>query len=775
MCTPYSDSLRYTTRSPTMSEPLSNIEKELAELVEEETTGLNICWNNIMSRASLPLQKLMELEVISEGFTLQPLTCLLNRLKSDAFLQYRGQIRKWKRQKEAKARAFLLAKETSERQAMEAIAAATTTKTMQPKNHLENNYESESKDGQEKSAPTGGSLSTLTNEGVDDDDDGSFITEDEGQPVEDKIPEQTVVEPNMMNAIVQSKDTDQTGLERTQKKPLNINMVDRKGKGDLPEPSSLTIDESTFSYAEMDLAILLEEWKRLYGHRKIDFNKIKFRGCDQLKAVMTSADMKLFIEDPIKAVVGIARFPTFRLFRRNMASHLSHISRGDNPMTVKQRLHIIHQSQNILVPHRPNTNGTSPGTFDCRKDRKRKTLAKSLMSKSHPPRSRSTSPDNNDDVDHITLGKEFGLTKAEEELAWILEELKMSSNIRKGVWGEVERRASGNLKSHIRNHRNKLNFSKVPLRFLIKRLNVQAFKEYRELIQEEFLQGKKRPALEIGKVSVEGIVDEKTDDNVVAIIQGSPKRTKRERKAVSELTHDFKELAELVIQYDDGKEGIWVDIFENASPHLQVLLRTETPQTPSSPPESLVPLHLRPAFREYCAIRMSTFDDGGLDDLDEQSVDDDVPVKHNTVDTIVDIFTAAPSFSFRSISDALHRQRKRLDMLFSCLETELEDFGRHEGALLEDKTFLVDSDGNEAFEQVLSRLRSALRSFKEQEGDVLDQHIKDYKLSMLKGCHNSGVALESILHSYSNSQSQRIDAFLVHLHEELKDAVISHG
>ena len=74
MCTPYSDSLRYTTRSPTMSEPLSNIEKELAELVEEETTGLNICWNNIMSRASLPLQKLMELEVISEGFTLQPLT-----------------------------------------------------------------------------------------------------------------------------------------------------------------------------------------------------------------------------------------------------------------------------------------------------------------------------------------------------------------------------------------------------------------------------------------------------------------------------------------------------------------------------------------------------------------------------------------------------------------------------------------------------------------------------------------------------------------------------
>ena len=762
-----------------MSEPLSNIEKELAELVEEETTDQKIYWDNIIARASPPLRILIESKMISEGFTSQPMAYLVDRRKRDTFQQYREQMRKWKRQKEAKARALLVAKQTIERQAAAAAAATATatttnTTTIQPKNQEGNKIDVESKEGQDKPAPTGGSLSTLTNEGVDDDDDdGGFITEDEGQTVEKKLPEQNVVALDISNDIIQSKDIEQTALGEIEN-PLNGNMVVRKGTGDKPQPSFMTIDESLFSYAEMDLAVLLEEWKRLHGHRKIDFNKIKFRGCNQLKAVLTAVNMQLFIEDPIKAVVGIDRFSTFRLFRRNLASHLSLISRGDDPMTVKQRLHIIHQAQNILEPHLPNTTKTSPGTLNRPKDRKRKALVKSLLSKSPTPRSRSSSPDNNDDddEDQVTLGEIFGLTKAEEELAWILEELKMTNNMRKGVWGEVERRASDNLKNHICNHRNKVNFTKVPLRFLIKRLNVQAFKGYRELIQKEFLQGKKRPPVESGKVRIEGIVDEKTDNKVVATIQGSPKRTKQGRKAMPELTHDLKELAELAIQYDDGKEGIWVDIFENASPHLQVLLRTETPRTPSSPPESLVPLHLRPAFREYCATRMSTFDEGGLDELDEQSVADDAPVKHNDIATMVDILPAAPCITHRYISDALLRQKKRLNMLFSSLTTELEGFGRHEVVFLEDQITLAEIYGNEALEPLLTRLRSTLQLFKEQEEDAMDQHIKDYKIFTLKGCHDSMADLESIIHGYSNSQGQRIDAFLVLLHEVLGDAVL---
>ena len=362
---------------------------------------------------------------------------------------------------------------------------------------------------------------------------------------------------------------------------------------------------------------------------------------------------------------------------------------------------------------------------------------------------------------------------------------------------KLERRASADLRRQIRIHRNKTNFDKVPLRFLVKRLNAQAFKEYREVIHDEFLQGKKLPPVEDRKNDEEVVKEDDDDDGEFESLENLPtlpRRTKRQRSDEPELTHEFQELADLAMQYDDGNEGIWVDIFENASPHLQVLLRKATPRTPSSPPESLVPLQLRPAFREYCARRLAKMSEGGPFGLEDEFNEEEEEVEEEDVEeeveeedgedvdqsevpgkTTVDLLPVGRTFSHRSVIDALQRQKKRLEMMFTRLEKEIDDFARQEKSIVKQEAPGADADVfNEELDIVFIQLYSDYRAFKEQEAESLDEHIKKYRHSALNKPDVDGSALESMLNSYHDEQGQRLEAFLIRLHEAFEGNLLSN-
>jgi hypothetical protein len=760
-----------------MSEPLSNIEKELAELVEEETLGHRILWDNIAIRASPPLRVLIDSKRTNKSFLSQPIAYLVARPKREVFRIYREQMRKWKRQKEAKARALMVAAEL--------LATAPSEPKTLPEPVPEQNKETvvtKDEDKQPNETPAGGSLSTLTNEGGEEDEENS-LTDDEEPAVEKALTKTgaeiakqkahglTLVSTNAMVAVPVQETQGPFAEKFGETESMKPRVASRDAMNTNIEQTHVDIDESTLSYAEMDLAVLLEEWKLIVGHRKFDFGVIGSRGSRELQAVLHHAQMDrtAFADDPVKSVVRIDRYVSFRMFRRELHSRLARISRGAEPMTREERLNVIRLMQTeVLPPLTPrNKNGTAPLTPDRRADRKRKAIPKSPA----PKGSRKSFEINGVD-EHISHGEDFGLNRTEEEIAWILEELKFTTNPKKGVWDEVERRASVELRREIRLHKGKTNFRKVPLRFLIRRLTTQAFKDYRGVISEEFREGKKRPPIgfRAEDVAEEGDKDEGAEEKRQEIVEASeivhlPKRTKQERKGDNELTHEFKELADLAIQYDDGKEGIWVDIFENASPHLQVLLRKETPRTPASPPESLVPLHLRPAFREYCAARLSKFKQGGPFDLDDELSEEEA--NDEALASAVDLLPVSRAFTSRSVTDALQRQKKRLNMIFTRLEIEMEDFVRQEEAMLEQDTSVAKGHNEEILEKVLTRLRSDFLSFREQEEDSLDQHIKDYRNSTLQQPDRNGAVLESMLNGYYKKQGQRVEAFLIRLNETL--------
>lgn len=743
-----------------MSEPLSNIEKELAELVEEETQGNHILWDNIAIRASPPLRALIESKRTNKSFLSQPIAYLVECPKREVFRIYREQMRKWKRQKEAKARAIMVAAETL-------ATTAPSEPNMLPEPVPEKNNKTvvtkdEDKLPNPNDVSAGGSLSTLTNEGGEDDEENS-LTDDE-EPAEEtaiaKTGAEITKEKNQVPDAEHFGENESMGPRVANSDAMNTNI----------EQTHVDIDESKLSYAEMDLAVLMEEWKIIVGHRKFDFGVIGSRGSRKLQTILHHAKMDptAFAEDPVKSVVSTDRYIAFRIFRRQLQPYLARISRGAEPMTCEERLNVIRLKQMEVLPHVTPRNKNGASTPDLRADRKRKVTAKS----SAPKWSRKSLE--TDGVDeYISCGKDFGLNRTEEELACILEELKLATNHKRGIWDEVERRASAQLKRDIRLQKGKTNFRKLPLRFLIRRLKTQAFKDYRGVIREEFGEGKKRPPLGFRAENdvEEGENKEGAEEKRQEIVEASEivhlsKRAKQELKGDNELTHEFKELADLAIQYDDGKEGIWVDIFENASPHLQVLLRKATPRTPASPPESLVPLHLRPAFREYCAARLSKFDQGDQFDLDvalsEEESNDEV------VASEVELLPVTRAFTSRSVTHALQRQKKRLNMMFARLEIEMEDFVRQEEAMLEMNTSVAKGDVEEILERVSTRLRSDFLSFREQEEDSLDQLIKDYRNSTILQPVRNNALLDSLLHDYYDRQGQRVEAFLMRLNETLE-------
>jgi hypothetical protein len=134
----------------------------------------------------------------------------------------------------------------------------------------------------------------------------------------------------------------------------------------------------------------------------------------------------------------------------------------------------------------------------------------------------------------------------------------------------------------------------------------------------------------------------------------------------------------------------------------------------------------------------------------------------------VELLPVTRAFTSRSVTHALQRQKKRLNMMFARLEIEMEDFVRQEEAMLEMNTSVAKGDVEEILERVSTRLRSDFLSFREQEEDSLDQLIKDYRNSTILQPVRNNALLDSLLHDYYDRQGQRVEAFLMRLNETLE-------